>query len=352
MKKTMKKGLSLVLAMLLLLGALSACQDNKTNQAPSNPPQNSENVQAPAAPAGDPITLIYADGCADDFPSVAAAKYFADELSKRTDGRITVSVNNNSVFGSESEMIEGVQLGTIDMVWTSITQMATTAPSVMLWDLPGLFSSQDHAHAAITGEVGKAVAEAVLAESNIRVLGFVESGFRNLCTMKPIQSVEELNGLKIRVMNSQVHLDAWTALGASPTVMSFNDALTTFQQGGIDAIEVTNPLIYSLGVSDVAKYYAETHHVYTVATFIFSQDRWASLSAEDQALISEVYAETEEMYTKLIREYDAEKVEVIKSKVDGSTVLDSEAIYEMCSDVYNNYPQFAEWVAAIKALNQ
>jgi tripartite ATP-independent transporter DctP family solute receptor len=191
---------------------------------------------APAA-AQSPVTLKFGLVISLTSNSGKVASQFAEQVEKDTAGRYKIQLFPNSALGGAREMIEGVQFGTIDLHEGSTGPLANFVPDLLVFDLPFLFRDYKHAHAVLDGPIGQDVFAKIRAKGMIP-LAWSEVGFRHLTNSKrPVNSLEDVKGLKIRTMENAVHIAAWRALGAQPTPMAWPDTLVALQQRTIDGQE-------------------------------------------------------------------------------------------------------------------
>ncbi len=284
----------------------------------------------------------------DTHPINLAAQKMAEIIAEKTEGRYTMDVYANSALGGERDLIEGVQMGAVDLCYTAATPLGNYVPELMVTDLPFLIEDQDHANAVYYGEIGDEL-KGFIDNSGLKALTFVDIGFRNVgLVSKPVTSAADLEGIKIRTMENELHLEAWRALGADPVPMSFGDAFTAFQQGAIDALEMTNTHLVANGVSDVMKYYAETRHVYTPGLILISPFLWDSLSEEDQQIFMEAALEARDLNNELNTQMEEENAGVIADKGVEMHTLDAAELQEKVQSVYDNHPEFTEMVEKIR----
>jgi tripartite ATP-independent transporter DctP family solute receptor len=215
------------------------------------------------------------------------AAIFMKEVDKRTNGRIKVQEYPSAALGGEREMIEGAQLGTLDLVITSTGPMGNFVPETLITDIPFLFRDYDHARRVLDGPIGQEILAKCDAKGLV-CLAWGENGFRHLTNSKrPVNAPEDVRGLKVRTMENPVHMTAFRTLGASPTPMAFPEVIPALQQGTIDGQENPMPVILSAKMNQVQKYMSLTGHVYSPALFIISKTSWQKLSKEDQQVIRE-----------------------------------------------------------------
>lgn len=281
-------------------------------------------------------------------PIHEAALKMAEIIEEKTGGRYTLDVYANSAIGNERDLIEGVQMGSVDMCYTAATPLGNYVEDLLVTDLPFLIRDQEHADAVYYGEIGQELLESVNA-AGMKAMTFVDIGFRNVgLVTKGASTAEDLEGIKIRTMENELHLEAWRALGADPVPMAFGDAFTAFQQGAIDALEMTNTHFVANGVSDVMKYYVETNHVYTPGLILMSPYLWDSLSEEDQQIFMEAAEEARKINNELNLAVDEENKQVIADKGVEMSAIDQAELQEKVQEVYDNHPELAEMAEKIK----
>ncbi len=220
-----------------------------------------------------------------------AAEYFGKLVAERTGGDIEVQVFPAAQLGSERDMVEGLQLGSLEMTLTSTGPMGNFVPQVKLFNLPFLFKDRESCYRVLDGEIGTSIADR-FTTVGIRSLGWFENGFRNITNSKrPINSPADMEGLKIRVMEDDVFILTMKALGASPLPMAFGELYTALEQKTVDAQENPLAVIHSSRFFEVQKYLAMTGHFYSPAVLLISEITWKTLTPEQQQIITEAAAE-------------------------------------------------------------
>lgn len=213
-----------------------------------------------------------------------ASLKFADEVKTLTKGRIEVQVYPNESLGKELDLINGMQLGTVDMTITG-ESLQNWAPMAALLAVPYAYKSLDHMDKVAGGELGKKIEEQIIEKAKIRPIAYFARGPRDLTSNRPIKTPADLNGLKLRVPNVPLFVDVWKALGAQPTPMAFSEVFTSLQNGTIDAQENPLALIKSANFNEVQKYVNKTEHVRSWIYLTISEITWNKLSKDDQAAI-------------------------------------------------------------------
>ncbi|GAK06282.1 TRAP-type C4-dicarboxylate transport system, periplasmic component [Geomicrobium sp. JCM 19037] len=157
---------------------------------------------------------------------------------------------------------------------------------IMLFDLPYVFRDYDHAHQFLDSEYGSTLANQIFEQTNVKVLAWMENGFRyQTHSTIAVETPEDLRGTDHRTQESQVQIDTWQALGANATPMAWNEVYSALQQGVIDSQENPIPTIYDMGFSDIQGYVNMTQHVYSPAPLLMSGTLFESFNQEDQTHI-------------------------------------------------------------------
>jgi tripartite ATP-independent transporter DctP family solute receptor len=207
---------------------------------------------------------------------------FCDEVEKRTQGRYKCQQFANAALGGEREMIEAVQLGTLDIVNTSTGPVGNFVPEVNIVDIPFLFRDYDHARRVLDGPIGDDL-RARFPAKGLVAIAWTENGFRHMTnSRRPIVKPDDARGLKIRSMQNKVHIQAFQSIGIQPTPMAFPELFTALQQGTVDGQENPIPVILSAKFAQVQKHLSLTGHVYSPALIIVSPALWSKLSDADK----------------------------------------------------------------------
>ncbi|WP_377890375.1 TRAP transporter substrate-binding protein [Alkalihalobacillus sp. R86527] len=247
--------------------------------------------------SGDATTINMGTTQTEDSVFAAALNKFKDEVEANTDN-VEVHLHFNSEMGGEREMVEAVNIGTLEGVWTSTGVIANFVPEVSVVDLPFIFEDKEHARSVMNGPVGEELADK-LSDQNFKLLTWGENGFRHITNSQhPIETPEDLEGLKIRTMEVKSHQEAFNKLGADATPMAWGEVFTSLQQGVIDGQENPTSIIYSSKLNEVQDYVSLTGHVYSPTAMMINQGIWNGLSEEDQQiLLDAAKAAQEENYT-------------------------------------------------------
>jgi tripartite ATP-independent transporter DctP family solute receptor len=240
---------------------------------------------ATAVPAAE-ITLKLGHLANEENTWHKAAVKFAEEVATLTDGRVEVQVFPNETLGKEIDLINGMQLGTVDMTITG-ESLQNWAPMAALLAIPYGYTSLEHMDAVASGEIGDQIEQQIIERAQIRPLAYFARGPRNLTSNRPIKSPDELGGLKLRVPNVPLFVSTWNGLGAQPTPMAFSEVFTSLQNGTIDAQENPLALIKSASFFEVQKHVNLTEHVRSWIYLAIGEPSFAKLSPEDREAVQE-----------------------------------------------------------------
>jgi len=232
--------------------------------------------------ADEPRTLLLGHGAAPGNPRTIAAELFSERVAELSDGTLEVQVQGAEQLGSDAEMMVSITSGTLDMTANSQGAVSALVPEIALFGLPFLFDSSEHAYMVVDGEIGDEIA-ALAENSGFKVLAWWDNGIRDITNSKrPINTPEDLAGLKIRTPEDPMTVDIFNALGANPTPLAFGELYLALQQGAVDGQEnpVTN--VKSAKLQEVQSDLAITGHKYEVTPFIISLSTWNALSAGQQ----------------------------------------------------------------------
>jgi len=231
--------------------------------------------------------LYTAESQPKGYPSADAIQAMGDYLHEKTSGRLGVKLYPGGQLGSEGSTLEIAMFGGLDMTRTFSAALNNIAPLTKLFSLPFLFRSAAHQRRVIDGEVGEVIMKS-LEPFNLRGVAIYDTGGRGFYTTgRAIKHPSDLDGMKIRVPNSDIFLETVRALGANPTPMNYSEVYQGLVQKVIDGAENNWPAYISSRHYEVANYFSETGHFRTPDMLIMSLRSWRSFSAEDQALIKE-----------------------------------------------------------------
>ncbi len=249
-----------------------------------------------------------------------AVKRFAEEVGKKTGGRIQVKVFSAGELGQEREQYDLLQTAAMDMALAGLL-IPAVAPEYGVMEMPYLWRDQEHVRKVYEGPIGEELRAKVLQRKGIRHLAFINRGPRYLTTKtRAVRVPADLRGMKIRTLQNPVHIEAWKMLGASPVPMAIGEVFTGLQQGTIEAQENPVEMIKAMSFHEVQKYLIRTAHVRHVIWVVASDRFWKTLSPEDQRLLESEAKAAGAYGDRLQRELDAAIEKELQAK--GMTVID------------------------------
>lgn len=277
---------------------------------------------------------------------------FVDAVKKRSNGEIDIKLFPSDQLGNQRQLVEGAQLGTVDMVLTSDSQLSSFIDVFGALNLPFLFRDIDHVAKAMDGAVGDFFSKES-EKKGLIILGYWENGFRHVSNSKrPIEKIENLKGLKIRTPNSQVTLASFKALGALPTPMSFGEIYSALQLGTVDGQE--NPIAHILTQKwyEVQKYFSLTNHQHNVEPLCMSKIIFDTLKPEYQKILLEEGKNFAAVSRKMVVDDEAKQLEELKKLIAVNTVEDSKPFQDACKPVYEDarkkYGAIVDQILAVK----
>lgn len=267
-----------------------------------------------AAAQSKPVTIRLGHVLTDSHSWHVASKGFAEQVARETQGRVNIQVFSGGQLGSEREVVEGLQIGTVQAGVIGSGSFQPIEPKMGIVELPYAWPTREKAFAAFDGDLGAALDKLLLAK-NIVVLSWWENGYRHVTNSKrPINKPEDLKGLKIRVTPDKVRLDTFVALGAEPAPLAFGELYSALQQGVFDAQENPLSIIYGSSFFEVQKYLSLTGHVWGAACLVVSKSVWDRIGADDQKLVKTAAAKWRDEQRKMITESDADFTKKLEEK--------------------------------------
>jgi tripartite ATP-independent transporter DctP family solute receptor len=253
-------------------------------------------------------------------PYHLAAEHFAGLVAERSEGRINVQVFPAGALGNERDMIEGAQIGTVDMIVTSSAATGPFVPEMRILDIPFLFRDLEHARAVLDSEIGDELLEA-MPERGLVGLAWGDIGFRHMTANQPLDTVDALQGVKLRSQDNPIHLAAYNALGFQPTVVGFNELYAALQTGVVDANEQPLSIHVASRFYEVQSDLTMTGHLMASALFVVSQDVWNGLSDEDQEIVRTAARESIPVMREATDKQDGEALDTLRER--GMTITES-----------------------------
>ncbi|MBP2233635.1 tripartite ATP-independent transporter DctP family solute receptor [Sinorhizobium kostiense] len=290
-----------------------------------------------SAEAADRV-LRSSDTHPDGYPTVEAVKHMGKLLEEKTGGRLGIEVFHSAQLGEEKDTIEQTQFGVIDMNRVSLGPFNNIIEETQVASLPYIFRSVEHMHKVMDGPIGQEILAAFEAHDLVG-LAFYDGGSRSFYnSQKPIKSVEDLKGMKFRVMQSDMFVDMVGALGANATPMPYGEVYSSIQTGVIDGAENNWPSYDSSGHFEVAKHYTLDQHLIVPEVLVMSKKTWDSLSPEDQAAVREAAKASVPYMRDLWAQQEKKSEEKIRAAgVEVVSDIDKGPFIEAMKPVYDKY---------------
>lgn len=262
----------------------------------------------------EPMTIRMGSTATHEHSYSRAAEAMIERVDERTGGAIEFDLAFSSVLGSERDMTEQVQRGELDVGWISDIGMSSVIPEIGFVTLPYLFPSYEEVDEHyFNGFLGEEVTSR-LEERGIRRLGWLENDYRALTnSVRPVESVADLDGMSLRVPEMPMMEDLFDELGASPTPIAVPELLTALQQGTVDGQDNGIILTWSFGFHEAQEYYTDTRHIYSAGAVVAAEETWQSWPENVQQLLEEEFArageEAREMNRSDVEQFEQELVD-------------------------------------------
>ncbi len=333
----MKKILAMILCLTMVL-ALAAC--GSSAPAPASAPESSATdnasaaapAAAPAAPAAQPQVVKMAHTGAETTLMHKSFLVCKEYIEEHSNGALTVQIYPNGQLGAEADLLQATQSGDIQMMATNNGYLLTVNPLVEVFTVPFAFPSEEIAYAVLDGEFGQKML-ATMENYGLKGLGYYESSdYRELTANKPINTVEDLKGLKIRVMPNNLHVKLWESLGCSPATISFGELYTALQQHTVDAQENPVELMLNSGFPEVQSYLIRTNHIFSNGMMVGNPAWFNALTPELQQVVIEGVQAGQNYWRA---ESTANRVEYYKqAEAAGMTVIElDESVHEQLQEL-------------------
>lgn len=228
---------------------------------------------------------------AENDPADLAARRFKELVEERTGGELSIVIHPNSLLGGERDLWEGMQIGSVDIAITGVGPISFFTPQYSGVQMYYAVEDVEHLEKVFNGEIGEEIADALLQAQGGRVLDWWHRGPRHITANKPIRTPEDLQGLKLRTPEGKIYLEAWSALGASPTPMALGELFTALEQGVVDGQENPLALIATQSFDEVQSHVSLTAHQVQPYIFAIAENTWQSLSEEQRQIVEEAAKE-------------------------------------------------------------
>jgi tripartite ATP-independent transporter DctP family solute receptor len=257
------------------------------------------------------------------YPTVAATENLGKKLAEATQNRLSIQMYPSMQLGGEKETIEQTQIGAIQMLRVSVGSMGPIVDDINVINMPFLFKSTAHANKMMDGPIGQELLDKITASpnANLVALCWMDSGARSLYNSKhPVKSIEDIKGLKFRVIGNPIFVDMMNALGGNGVSMGYDQVFSALQTGVIDGAENNLPSYVFANHYTAAKYVTLTGHLMLPEILVFSKRIWNTMSADDQNLIRKFAREAQLEERGFWNDYEQKALD--KAKAAGSEIIE------------------------------
>lgn len=280
----------------------------------------------------------------------------SDALAKNTNGRITSTVFvGGQLISGERELMDGLQFGTVDIGLVSTGIMSAYDERFMLFSLPYLFRDVENAYKTCDGPIGDAFAKIVLDKAGVVIIGWTMGGVHTMTNSKrPVNSMADIKGLKLRCMENPIIIESWKAYGAVPTPMSLGEVFTALQQGTVDGQDNGTANTYANKYYEVQKHLVMTEHMIVPGIFVMSKEKYDAIPADLRPAFLDAVKEAVRFQREEYARQDAAAMENMKAKGMVISHPDKADFLKAADEVKAGFvkkmgPEMAQWIADIQS---
>ena len=299
----------------------------------------------PGARAQDKVTLKYALEVDTRHPYYRAAEFTAKRAAELSGGRLELQLFPSGQLGSSREMVEGMQVGTMEVTMSTAPVMSRVVKELQVLDLPFLFRDFAHLHAYLDGPGGTEIREAAL-KKGIRILAFYTGGTRGVYARKPLRGMDDLKGLKVRTLEAPIVTATWRALGAIPTPIPFPEVYSALQSGVVDAGEGNIVTYRTSKLDEVAPHVLHIRYLITVVVPAISEATWRKLPQDLQQALAQANRDSMPVERRMNEEDENGNLADLRAK--GRTVVVPEDLTPYQTAVQAVYDQYGKAVGLDK----
>ena len=343
----MKKMVQLLTSAMLVAALLTGCGG-----------ASGETQTQGAGTADEPlkIQLAHADTESEDGIHQKMAVLFQGYVSDLSGGTMEIEIVGNGQLGGERDLVEGMQLGTIEMASTANMVLSNFDPRFAVLDLPYLITDYETAYRVLDSDVIQDLQDSFAEQSGVRVLAYGQGGFRQVIGNVAVNSLADMHGMKVRVPESDIYIDTFSALGANPTPLAYSETFTALQQGTVDAFEITPAVVLSAGFWEVCSDMNMTNHLFSPNPLMFSENLFQSLTEEQQDILTEAAAKAAADQRQWLEDGEADTMAQLEEKGMTINYPDLEELQNAVADsgLYEKYQETigADLFSAVQELCQ
>lgn len=256
-------------------------------------------------------TIVVASLLGDDKPETRIWTRIRDRVEQELPGAFAFNIVPNAALGGEKEVVEGMQLGSIQASLSTLSNLSAWVPESQLFDMPFLFRDTAHLHAALRGEVGGKLRHRLGAQGLIAP-AFVNYGARHLLAREPLAGPDDLRGKRVRVIQSPLHAQLWESFGALPIALPITETYNALSTGHVDAMDLTISAYAGFRLHEVVPHVIETGHIHAAGSVIFSGSFWSRLTVEQQTLLEQAAIDGADYFDELMAVDERASIELAR----------------------------------------
>jgi len=305
--------------------------------------------------AVDKTVLKASDVHPEGYPTVEAVENLGKKLEAATQGRLSIQMYASMQLGGEKETIEQTQLGAIQMVRCSVGTLGPVVDEINVFNLPFLFRDVPHMNKVVDGPIGQELLDKVTANPSANLVGlcWMDAGARSFYDSKhPIKSIDDLKGLKIRVIGNPIFVDMANALGANGVAMGYDQVFSALQTGVIDGAENNPPSFVFDNHYQAAKFYSLSQHLIVPEMLVYSKRSWDQLKPADQELIKKFAREAQADARVLWNKKEADAFDRMKAAgIEVDPIADKKPFQDAVKPVWDKYgSKYTDMIKRISAV--
>lgn len=286
---------------------------------------------------------------ADDYPTVAAVRFMSEELNRLSGGKHKIKVFNKKALGEEKETIDQVKIGALDLTRVNVAPMNSVCPQTMVPTMPFLFRSVEHMRSSLDGPVGDEILKSCESAGFVG-LAFYDSGARSIYAKKPIKTVADVKGMKIRVQQSDLWVSLISAMGANATPMPYGEVYTGLKTGLIDAAENNIPSFDTARHAEAVKFYSKTEHSMAPEILLMSKIVFDKLPKAEQDMVRAAAKASVKFQRQKWDEQEAKSLANVKAAGAQIVEVDKKSFQSVMQPVYDKYMTTPDMKRLVKAV--
>jgi len=336
----MKKAIALVVSTVIFCAALAGCGGSGNSQAsPSQSGSQQETVASESGGNARVLQIGHVNPGKDNDQYHTLCTLFGEKLTALSGGAFEIDILSDSLLGGERDMMEGMKIGTVDMAIITNLYYGNFVQDFTVFDLPYIFANRDEAYSILDdGNIMDPLTDKLYNDCDVKFLAWGEGGFRHVVnTVRPINDIGDMRGLKIRVPENALYIDSFKAMGSNPTAVAFSETFTAVQQKTVDGLELPISSIYTGGYHEICNYLSLTGHFYSPIALNMARSVWESLSEEEQGWFLQAAKEAGAEQRVFVQEIESQFIsEMEASGAQVSEISDKASFRNACESVYQS----------------